>query len=172
MPKGLKGQNRPAVTLSADGPITRSPMMTRAQKIQRTQWTAQFLAASELVRNGYVVAFTMGNRTPVADLTVARPDATSLFWIDVKGLSSNNAWLIRRRGNIDNLFYILVRVGDSRDDDIFFILSHRQINELIDESHRLHPKDPTEGFGWRYPFPYRDNWSILPGWPRGPLHSN
>ncbi len=148
-------------------------MMTRIQKTQRTQWTAQFLAASELVRNGYVVSFTMGNRTPIADLTVGRPDATSLFWVDVKGLGSNNAWLVRRRENIDNLFYILVRVGEKRDNDIFFILSHQQINKLIDESHRNYPNDPTDGFGWKYPAPYRDNWSILPGWPfAGLLHSN
>ncbi len=143
----------------------------RTAKAQRTQWTAQFLAASELVRAGYVVSFTMGNRTPIADLMVGRPDATSLFWVDVKGLSSNNAWLIRRREAIESLFYILVRVGDRRDKDIFFILTHRQINDLIDESHRLYPNDPTDGFGWKYPAPYRDQWSILPGWQGGNIRT-
>jgi hypothetical protein len=36
---------------------------SRTARAQRTQWTAQFLAAAELVRNGYVVSFTMGNNT-------------------------------------------------------------------------------------------------------------
>jgi hypothetical protein len=79
-------------------------MMTRTEKTQRTQWTAQFLAASELVRNGYVVSFTMGNRTPLADLMVGRPDVTKLFWVDVKGLGSNNAWPVKRRDTIPRLF--------------------------------------------------------------------
>src|SRR5258706_15584747 len=109
-------------------------MMTRTEKIQRSQWTAQFVAAAELVRNGYVVSFTMGNRTPLADLMVGRQDVTSLFWVDVKGLGSNNSWLVKRQGIKPGLFYILVRVGLKRDDDIFFILSHQQINTLIDES--------------------------------------
>jgi hypothetical protein len=167
MPKGPKSQKRPAVTLSA----AEMKQAQRTQKIYRTQWTSQFLAASELVRNGYVVSFTMG-RTPVADLMVARPDAKSSFWVDVKGLSSNNAWLIRRKATIGSLFYIRVRVGDSRDKDIFFILSHEHINELIDEAHRLHPTDPSEGFRWTNALPYEDNWPILPGWSRGPLNSS
>jgi hypothetical protein len=69
----------------------------KTAQAQRTQWTAEFLAASELVTNGYVVSFTMGNNTPIGDLTVGKPDGTSLFWVDVKGLGSNSAWLIRRR---------------------------------------------------------------------------
>ncbi len=94
-------------------------------KRQRTQWTAQFLAASELVRNGYVVSFTMGNHTPTADLMVGTPNTKSLFWVDVKGLSSNNAWLIKRKPTLPNLFYVLVRVGKNRADDAFFVLRVR-----------------------------------------------
>src|SRR5689334_9714708 len=105
-------------------------MMTRSAKVQRTQWAAQFLAASELVRHGYVVSFTMGN-TPLADLMVGTRDAIHRFWVDVKGVGSNSAWLIRRRQEVPNLFYILVRVGEARGADRFFVLSHLQVNELI-----------------------------------------
>lgn len=34
------------------------------EKAQRTQWTAQFLAVSELVRNGCLVSFTMDMERP------------------------------------------------------------------------------------------------------------
>jgi len=147
-------------------------MMTRTEKTQRTQWSAQFLAASELVRNGYVVSFTMGNRTPLADLMVGRQDVTSLFWVDVKGLGSNNSWLIKRRDVKPGLFYILVRVGVKRDGDVFFILSHDEINTLIDDSHRRYPNDPTDGFAFKDAAPYTNRWDILPGWRSDLLQSN
>jgi hypothetical protein len=60
---------------------------TQVTKRVQTQWAAQFLAASELVRRGYTVSFTMGNHTPDADLMVGAPSYRQ-FWIDVKGLSS------------------------------------------------------------------------------------
>jgi hypothetical protein len=140
---------------------------SRTAKTQRTQWTAQFLAAAELVRSGYVVTFTMGN-TPIADLTVGRPDGTSLFWVDVKGLGSNNAWLIRRRAALETIFYVLVRVGALRVDDQFFVLSHQQVNDLLDQQRRRDESRgvrPVDGFLWTAPAPFKDNWRILPGWP-------
>ena len=54
-------------------------------KRQKTQWTAQYLAASELARRGYTVSFTMGNQTPVADLMVGNLQSGNQFWVDVKG---------------------------------------------------------------------------------------
>jgi hypothetical protein len=148
-------------------------MMTRTDKVQRTQWTAQFLAASELVRNGYVVSFTMGN-TPLADLIVGSRDATHRFWVDVKGVGSNSAWLIRRRPAVPNLFYILVRVGKTRAEDIFFVLSHPQVNELIAAQDEIDKakglRDVGGGFVWQAVAPYRDRWETLPGWPS--LQSN
>ena len=57
---------------------------TRTTRTQRTQWCAQFLAASELVRLGYVVSFTMGSHTPTADLMVGVPQTGLQFWVDVK----------------------------------------------------------------------------------------
>jgi hypothetical protein len=64
------------------------------EKRRRSQWGAQFLVASELVRRGYLVSFTMGNNTPDADLIVGKPGGKP-FWIDVKGQSGKQVWLIR-----------------------------------------------------------------------------
>jgi hypothetical protein len=57
-------------------------MPTRTARQQRTQWAAQFLAASELVRRGHVVSFTMGNHTPTADLMVGVPESGLQFWVE------------------------------------------------------------------------------------------
>jgi hypothetical protein len=67
-----------------------------------------------------------------------------------------------------NLFYLLVRIGSNREEDIFFILRHDQINALIDDSHRRYPNDPTDGFAFKDAAPYRNRWDLLPEW-RGDL---
>jgi hypothetical protein len=126
--------------------------VTRIAKAQLTQWWAQFLAASELVRLGYVVSFTMGNNTPTADLMVGVPGSGLQFWVDVKGLSSNNAWLITPKPSHLNLFYVLVRVGENRTDDRFFILSQPEMNQLLDRARAERAAtDTTEGFRFSYP---------------------
>jgi hypothetical protein len=61
-------------------------MTARGTKANRTEWAAVFLTSAELVRRGYVVALTMGNRTPIADLMVGRPESGKQFWVDVKGM--------------------------------------------------------------------------------------
>jgi hypothetical protein len=74
------------------------------------------------------VSFTQGNNTPVADLMVGSPNA-DLFWIDVKGLSSENAWLISPKPSREKLFYILILLSPlvnspkKRSADRFFILN-------------------------------------------------
>jgi hypothetical protein len=103
----------------------------------------------------------MGNHTPTADLMVGT-ETGEQFWVDVKGLSSNSAWLISRKADHLNLFYILVRVGEIRDQDRFFILTQSEINKLLDKSRLAHPTDPTSGFGFKYPLPFVGNWDALP----------
>jgi hypothetical protein len=48
-----------------------------------TQWAAQFFVAGELCKRGYDVSFTMGNRTPIADLMVVSPIKKATFLVDV-----------------------------------------------------------------------------------------
>ena len=93
---------------------------------------------------------------------VGVPQTGLQFWIDVKGLSSDNVWLIRRKKDHLNLFYILVRLGDVRANDHFFILCQAQVNALLEKYRLAHPTDPLSGFSWSYPLPYEDKWSILP----------
>src|SRR5271170_4299001 len=105
-----------------------------AAKGRQTQWATQFLAAAELIRRGYTVSFTQGNNTPVADLMVGSR-SSKLFWVDVKGLSAKNAWLIKPKDAREELFYILVLLSPlvespkTRLADRFFILSQAEAVE-------------------------------------------
>src|SRR5580658_5257821 len=95
------------------------------------QWAAQFLVAAELERYGYVVAFTMGNSTPVADLMVGHPATGAQFWVDVKGQWTLNAWWGRAKPQRPNLFYILTLVDRVRRKDRFFVLDQPEFNGLV-----------------------------------------
>jgi len=108
-------------------------------KRQRTQWAAQFLAASELVRRGYAVSFTMGNHTPMADLMVGNPDTGQQFWVDVKGLSAPNSFPIGNKKDLENLFYILVLVGKDRSQDQFFVMTQTDVKAEIKKYNDAHP---------------------------------
>jgi hypothetical protein len=137
-------------------------MKAAVRRRSRTQWTAQFLVAAELARQGYTVSFTMGNNTPTADLMVGTEDGKQ-FWVDVKGLYSNNAWLISRKEDHINLFYVLVRVGEAREKDRFFVLNQSDMNKLLVKSEAARkPTDTTSGFGFRYPKDFEGNWKAFP----------
>ena len=142
--------------------MTQILALSRIEKAQRTQWSAQFLVAAELVRRGYTVSFTMGNHTPQADLMVGRLSSSVQFWVDVKGLSSNSPWLIKPKAPLKNLFYVLTRVGALREEDRFFVLSQSETNKLIGVNHAAHPADQTNGFGWKAPHKYEGKWDRLP----------
>ena len=98
---------------------------------QKIQWAAQFLAASELVRHDYLVSFTMGNSSPLADLVVGHQPSGIQFWVDVKGNSAQRGWFCREKPALSRLYYIFVGVGVHRDGDRFFILTQNKTNELI-----------------------------------------
>jgi hypothetical protein len=137
----------------------------RKTKSNRTQWTAQFLVAAELVRRGYVVAFTMGNHSPVADLMVGVKDGGNQFWVDVKGSSASAAWLVKKKASAADLFYVLVLVGQSREQDRFFILTQGEANRLADEYRMGHPRQKTtnpDGFNWGDALPFEGRWERLP----------
>jgi hypothetical protein len=128
----------------------------------RTQWAAQFLAAAELVRRHCIVSFTMGNSTPMADLMVGLPDGRQ-FWVDVKGLSGPNAWLVKPKPAMTALYYILVLAGRERAGDRFFILRQSECNELIRSYLEGHPTaKPIPSFNWGDAFPFENRWDTLP----------
>ena len=140
---------------------------TRRTKALKTQWAAQFLAAAELARQGYLVAFTMGNHTPMADLMVGHLESGDQFWVDVKGLSATGAWLLGEKADLPNLFYILVRVAEKRENDRFFILTQMEAKHLIGEYWTAHPNQtPTAalaGFNWGAVLDHENRWDKLPG---------
>jgi hypothetical protein len=143
--------------------------LTGSAKGRRTQWATQFLAAAELIRRGYTASFTQGNNTPVADLMVGSPKS-SLFWVDVKGLSQRNAWLLKPKALRADLFYILVLLAplakepNKREADRFFVMRQEEANELEETYSRDHPNDKGKrpGFAFGYAEPFEDRWDRLP----------
>jgi hypothetical protein len=108
----------------------------------------------------------MGN-TPTADLMVGKPDGTSMFWVDVKGLANGKAFLVKAKPPHENLFYVLVLVGKERGNDRFFVLSQEQFNGLIrgqEQSDVAKGNKPLPGFVWPAYKCFEDKWSVLPGW--------
>jgi hypothetical protein len=130
----------------------------------RTQWAAQFAVASELCKRGYEVSFTMGNRTPLADLMVVSPVQKEMFLVDVKGLFRKNPWIVKRKPVRDNLFYILAFVPRDEDNQ-FFVLKQETADLLIQkELRRLKRPDdyPLTGIDWKSAIPHKDAWRVLP----------
>src|SRR6201992_3973420 len=85
-------------------------MKKERRSVHRTQWTAQFAVASELCKQGYEVAFTMGNH-PTVDIMARGPRGGS-FGIDVKGLYKPNFWVVKTKDAREQLYYVLAYVPD------------------------------------------------------------
>jgi hypothetical protein len=129
----------------------------------RTQWAAQFAVASELCKRGHEVSFTMGNRTPLADLMVVSPVEKKMFLVDVKGLYRKNPWIISRKPLRAELFYVLAYVPDDAPNE-FFILTQELVDHYIDvELHRLGRDQDYGMMGilWTQAAVHKD-WNILP----------
>jgi hypothetical protein len=140
---------------------TASPVKARGHQ---TQWAAQFAVASELCKRGYEVAFTSGHTTPVADLMVVSPIKGEMFLVDVKGLYRINPWIIRRKLERVNLFYILAYVPTDKPNQ-FFIMTQQQATQLIlGEITRLKRPDDYRmtGFVWKLALPHENAWGTLP----------
>ena len=139
----------------------------RTRATQSSQWAAQFLAAAELCRRDYLVTFTMGNCTPDYDLIVVTQEGQA-FYVDVKGLSSNSDWLIRKKDKIEGLYYLLVRIDKrDREKDRFFIMAQDDVNEQLDIYYSKPKRDGTtksdgaQGFSFDQAKEYEDKWDIL-----------
>ena len=129
----------------------------------QTQWTAQFLAAAELVRRRYVVSFTMGNDTPLADMLVGSPEGGTPFWVDVKGSIRKNGWFIKQKGLLDRLYYILVDISNKREDDSFFVMSQADLTRAVknySDSHTV--KVGLEKVRLAQVKCYKEKWEHLP----------
>ncbi len=143
--------------------------MTDGQRRRSAQWAGQFLVAAELERNGYDVAFTMGNTTPVADLMVGHSATGEQFWVDVKAQWEENAWWGKPKLERKRLFYVLVKLSKAYGEDRFFVLTQQEFNALVENYRTSHPNQkPVGGFDWNYPRQYKGEWSKLPSWGQSP----
>lgn len=133
----------------------------------QTQWVAQFYAAAELTRRGYLVSLTFGN-APVADLLVTSPCGRH-FMVDIKGQSTPNFWLIQPREQDNNLFYIFVFLPKPIiDPPAYFIMSCAEMlmerNAYRDHimSNSGPYRDELGGFNFSAVEKYQNHWDTLP----------
>jgi hypothetical protein len=127
-----------------------------------TQWAAQFAVASEMCKREYQVALTLGNH-PAVDLMVISPSGQT-FSVDVKGLSSRNGWIVRRREPHVGLFYVLSFVARDKPNR-FFVMTQQQVNDEIDAllTRLDRPTNfPVTGFLFKRAEAYENKWDILP----------
>jgi hypothetical protein len=140
----------------------------RQSRRYQTQWTAQFYAAAELTRRGYLVAFTLGN-APATDLLVSRSDGKAHFRVDVKRQSTRNFWLVRGQEVEHDLYYVLVYIPRNlADHPQYFILSSAEMTHESAQDRRAIESRGTEyrenlaGMNWSAALKYKDRWNILP----------
>ncbi|WP_375788091.1 hypothetical protein ACE10Z_11955 [Bradyrhizobium sp. Pha-3] len=143
----------------------------KRRSVHRTQWAAQFAVASELCKQGYEVAFTMGNH-PSVDLMVNSPSGCA-FSIDVKGLYKKNFWAVSPKKVKEGLFYVLAYVPDDGSNR-FFILSQAQVNEEIKADYAVARANAVKkgrsteragafpGIPWKRAEKFEDKWKVLP----------
>lgn len=125
------------------------------ERAQRTQLAAQFLAASELVRRYYAVSLQMGNNTRDAGLIVGTQTGAQ-FSVEVKGLTSDNEWVITPTHSRPSSYHIVVRVDDTRDQDRFFIVPQSEVNRLLQEC------NSTSSIPFLYLEIFENRWEMLP----------
>jgi hypothetical protein len=143
----------------------------KRHSVHQTQWAAQFAVASELCKRGFEVALTMGNH-PTTDIMVSSQNG-SRFGIDVKGSYKRNVWLVKKKPENADIFYVFAFVpagGSNR----FFILSQADVNQGIEaEFSRARAAaalkgrsgDKIEawpGVQWVFAEKYEDRWDLLP----------
>jgi hypothetical protein len=151
--------------------MTNAPDKPR-HSVHQTQWAAQFAVASELCKNGYEVALTMGNH-PSVDLMVKGPQGTR-FDIDVKGLYKKNWWTVSRKAPKEHLYCVFAFVPQGSQNQ-FFILSQDEVNDAIAKESaaarvRAEAKgaiskfDQFPGVSWNAATAHKGKWCKLPDW--------
>lgn len=136
-----------------------------------TQWAAQFFAAAELSRRGYIVAPTLGNAR-ATDLLAQSPRGTK-FALEVKGRQSRGHWAVRRvRHPKHRKLYILVLVptGQLREPvkPKYFIMTEFEV-QTAQRTHRRQLRkrarpymESFAGFKGRAADVHEDSWHKLP----------
>jgi hypothetical protein len=92
------------------------------------------------------------------------PRLKRMFLIDVKGLYRKNPWVVKRKPERCDLFYVFAFVPTGETNQ-FFVMTQKRVNKLIqDELTRL--KRPADykmtGVTWKLVTTYEDAWDTLP----------
>ncbi len=138
--------------------------MAGQRRQYQTQWAAQFFAAAELARSGYLVALTLGNAQR-ADLLV-ESKSSQKFSVDVKGLRKHNWWFVTERDDHPD-YYILVHVPKLGNPEYFLLSGAEMMAEmdLVRQSaldRGLAWTGRGSGIPWTTGVKYQDRWNILP----------
>ena len=143
-----------------------------SQQKYATQWAAQFTVAAELSRRGYRVSLTLGN-AKAADLVVESPTGI-LFDLEVKGLASQNFWLIREDVPRTHQYFALLLVprgvpGDAalKSSRIFLATSQQVMAKVVSERERCLARRPDwkpsgSGLNWGEALEFESRWDVLP----------
>jgi len=148
-------------------------MAAKMSKRYQTQWAAQFLAAGELIRRGYLVAIPNGNAN-FADLLAKSPNGHH-FSIDVKGMSGKNWWFIKRPesdNDQNNQYFILVYILPNLAPQ-YFIFSLAEMIDEINQAEKESRKREIErgkpyakmginGIAFEQAFRHSNRWQTLP----------
>jgi hypothetical protein len=139
-----------------------------------TQWAAQFYAAAELTRRGYLVSLTLGNAKGT-DLLVESCDRRR-FSVQVKGAKTKAGWYVKESPS-PAAFFILVYVPEEVENPPqFFVLTGEETMALVKEydqravcnvveRHHVTPEDAKmkvhSGVGWKDANLHKDRWNKL-----------
>jgi len=131
------------------------------RKKYQSQWAAQFYAAAELTRRGYLISLTLGN-APRSDLLAVSPKGTQ-FKVQVKGQAVQSSWLVQ---NVDkrekNLYWIFVYLPKPENESPkFFILANREMAKGWRTDPNPRYRYPSGSY-WSYVSQYENHWKSLP----------
>lgn len=103
-----------------------------------TQWAGQFGVAHELVRRGYLVAFTLGNALGT-DLLCQSPEEKS-FSLEVKTLSSRTYYLCQdhlQEPNESRHFVFVFLPSSTEKRPEYYVFNNQQFLEVVEEQKEL-----------------------------------
>jgi len=105
----------------------------------QTQWAGQFGVGHELVRRGYMVAFTLGN-APGVDLMCQSPSKV-LFIVEVKSARTKAPFLyqkVLREKSDGNRFFVFVFLPqDPKERPEYYVLTNKEFQETAAQQEAL-----------------------------------
>lgn len=120
----------------------------------------------QLARKGYLIQLT-DSRFPKYDMLVVSPEGIH-FGIDVKGQRTKNFWRFSEKNPNEGMYYAFVYVPEEGTPKVFIMDSNEAMKLWKEYYNRSIARgyEPKEGdiwgVNWKTPFPYEDNYEVLP----------